>query len=297
MSNQATASPSRTPLDETDNGTPLTLVALEAASAALACARVSMCTPRAIFPILVSLVAVEAASVPLVAKAHRARVYDVVRGHLYMSEGTSAPSNMLEIYPSRDMSPSSVVETQLQALQRGIGRLFWRFLSPEAKRSSGTIQHDQDSAATWLQAPNFREMPTFAPLVGALEYKFVGALSVGDNIYQCRVRVWPAGGDRECASGGVVPAAPVDYMWRLALQPLERPVCYEDDPMQQGISTGPPFSGCWLTDHVKLDERWGGGGSDEEPAPLPIGDGGLAVDECPTAYRGSSRELLGAPVK
>ena len=45
--------------------------------------------------------------------------------------------------------------------------------------------------------------------------------------------------------------------------------------MQQGISTGPPFAGCWLVDDVKRDDRWGRGSDDESPV-SPHGDDGAS---------------------
>jgi len=66
---------------------------------------------------------------------------------------------------------------------------------------------------------------------------------------------------------------PVEYIWRLALQPTHRPACYEDDPMQAGISTGPPWGGCWLTNQIEPDERWGSNGDSGDGAPFD-GDGG-----------------------
>ena len=116
----------------------------------------------------------------------------------------------------------------------------------------------------------------YAPLLGSRSYKIVGALKINEDHYQCRVRVWPgsSGDDRECG-GGAIPSMPVEYIWRLAHQPSFRPTCYEDDPMQQGISTGPPFGGCWLTDSVKQDDRWGRGDDPGEPV-SPRGDGGVS---------------------
>ena len=183
----------------------------------------------------------------------------------------SAPTPLIDEYPMRQMRPPRVVELQLQAMQQGDARIFWRFVSPEAKRETGRLR---PARYPYLAPPNYAEMPLYAPLYRAREYKIIGGLSISEDEYQCRARVWPAGGDRECG-GETMPALPVEYIFRLALQPLERPTCYEDDPMQQGISTGPPFAGCWLVAEVKADDRWGGRGGDDERLPTgPKGGSG-----------------------
>lgn len=180
----------------------------------------------------------------------------------------AASADLLEIFPTEQMSPVSVTELQLKAMQQGDGRLFWRFVSPEGKRATGTLR---PSRRAYLVPPKYAELPLYAPLMYSRRCEVVGALSVDHDQYQCRCRVWPAMGERECA-GEAMPAPPVEYIWRLTMQPLTRPTCYEDDPMQQGISTGPPFGGCWLVDEIQLDERFGGGGdADRRPAPRPTG--------------------------
>ena len=177
--------------------------------------------------------------------------------------------DLLDTFPSEDLSPIQVVEVQLEALQAGNDRMFWRFLSPDCKRKTGVLR---PSRRSYLTPPKYQELPAYAPLIRMRRYEVVGALAIHKESFQCRVRIWPAGGERECA-GEVVPASPVEYKWMCALQPLHRPVCYEDDPMQQGISTGPPFGGCWLVDSVKQDGRWGNDDDrDRAPvAPLPGG--------------------------
>lgn len=174
------------------------------------------------------------------------------------------------LYPTRALTPVRVCEIQLRALQLNNPRMVWRFSSPEAKRETGILR---PSRYAYLVPPRYSEIPLFAPLVGALDFKIVGALSVSDCLYKCRVRVWPAGGEREQA-GEAMPAAPEHYIWRLALQPEVRPSCYEDDPLQQGISAGPPFGGCWLVDEVRRDDRWGRGNEDRPL--IPAGGGGAA---------------------
>ena len=119
----------------------------------------------------------------------------------------------------------------------------------------------------FIATPKFNEIPKFAPLYGCRDWKVLGALQLNHKRYQCRVRVWPAGGEREC-SGGEMALPPVEFVWRLALQPVKRPACYEADPQSSAlISSGPPWGGCWLADAIEPDERWG---HDSPPAvPTP----------------------------
>ena len=65
--------------------------------------------------------------------------------------------------------------------------------------------------------------------------------------------------------GGRMTPPPIDYVFRLSLQPHVVPVCYDYDPMQAGISSGPPFPDCWLTDEVVQDERRDDGGDRDAP--------------------------------
>ena len=186
--------------------------------------------------------------------------------HMRVTDG-----DLLDTFPSEKLTPSDVVGVHLEALQQSNYRLFWRFLSPDCKRATGALRPSGDNRREYLAPPKYHEDPAYAPLLRNRKYAIVGALPIDEESYQCRVRVWPAGGERECA-GESVPASPVEYKWKVALQPVHRPVCYEDDPMQQGISTGPPFGGCWLVDSVKQDDRWNDDDRDRLPlAPLPGG--------------------------
>lgn len=177
-------------------------------------------------------------------------------------------ANPLDIYPNQQMTPVRVTELQLEALQQGSGRLFWRFMSPEGKRETGVLR---PSRRPYLVPPKYADLPLFDPLMHSTRFEVIGALAVGHDRYQCRARVYPKGGERECA-GDPMPSPPLEYIWQLTKQPLVRPSCYEDDPLQQGISTGPPFGGCWLVDNVRLDERHGGGGGDRPPTNPKGGD-------------------------
>jgi len=174
------------------------------------------------------------------------------------------------------MAPSRVVELQCLAMQQYNPQVYWRFVSPEGKRSTGVLR---PSRRPYLTPPTYSQLPLYVPLVRSHNFKIVGALPISADRYQCRVRVWPSGGERECG-GDPLPLMPVEYIWRLALQPLVRPTCYEDDPMQQGISTGPPFAGCWLVDDIQLDDRWGGTSGDDAGAPVdPTGGGSLKLSQ------------------
>ena len=247
------------------------------------------------------------------------------RAHARSSElAAMSSSELAACYPHKTMTPLEVVDLQLEALQHGNSGLqvYWRFCSPEAKRATGVLRPGR---RPYLTRPDYQQMPLYAPLLKSVDYRVVGALPISAKQYKCRVRVWPAGGDRECA-GEPIPLSPVEYIWHLTQQPLVRPVCYEgmalrfespcsnprcplprsllaalssscacaacsvshrvfdlsgispgsaDDPMQQGISTGPPFAGCWLVDEVKRDDRWGRG-PDDESRVGPNGDGGVS---------------------
>lgn len=196
------------------------------------------------------------------------------RAHARSSElAAMSSSELAACYPHENMTPLEVVDLQLEALQHGNSGLqvYWRFCSPEAKRATGVLRPGR---RPYLTRPDYQQMPLYAPLLKSVDYRVVGALPISAKQYKCRVRVWPAGGDRECA-GEPIPLSPVEYIWHLTQQPLVRPVCYEDDPMQQGISTGPPFAGCWLVDEVKRDDRWGRG-PDDESRVGPNGDGGVS---------------------
>ena len=43
-----------------------------------------------------------------------------------------------EIFPTEELSPVEVTDLQLQALQQADARFFWRFVSPEGKRATGS---------------------------------------------------------------------------------------------------------------------------------------------------------------
>lgn len=61
-------------------------------------------------------------------------------------------------------------------------------------------------------------------------------------------------------------SAAVDLTFQLALQPLRRPACYEDDPLQAGVTSGPPGEGCWMVDEVsRTDDDGGSGGMRSTP--------------------------------
>ena len=153
----------------------------------------------------------------------------------------SADSCSLPQWPTPEMQPVDVVRAQLYAMQEGNAQRFWRFVSPEGKRDTGrTIR----ARYPYIRPPLYSEMPTYAPLVHCRDFEMLSAVRIGVTgamqkpTYQVRARVWPAlaHGERECGGGSITPA-PIFYIFRLTLQPKERPVCYEDDPMQAGIST------------------------------------------------------------
>ena len=211
--------------------------------------------------------------------------------HIIMSAESSTADDLFSHFPEVDTSPIEVVTLQCRALQEGNGQVYWRFLSPEEKRATGILR---PSRRSYLTHPKYHELPLYAPFFKCRRFEIVGALPIGESKHQCRVRVWPAGGERECA-GDWLPALPIVYIMHVALQPLVRPVCYEDDPLQQGISTGPPFSGCWLGGSVQRDDRWRGDDDDDDRTPAgPLGgDGSLRIR---TAMPTSSRTLVSPSV-
>lgn len=181
--------------------------------------------------------------------------------------------DLANTFPAQRLTPTRVVELQCLALQQENFQVYWRFCTCEDKRETGLLRPGR---RPYLHHPNYPKVPLFQPLVNCGDFEIVGALPISDSRYECRVRVWPAGGERECA-GEMIPYAPVVYIWQVALQPLTRPVCYEYDPLQQGISAGPPHAGCWLGDGIRRDDRWRGGGDDDTTPIVPVGDGGERV--------------------
>ena len=135
-------------------------------------------------------------------------------------------------FPAERLTPTRVVELQCLALQHEDFQVYWRFCTPEDKGKTGSLRR---SRIPYLHHPRYAEMSLFKPLVGCRDFEIVGALPISDSRYECRVRVWPSGGERECA-GNMLPYAPIVYIWQVALQPLTRPVCYDYDPLQQGVS-------------------------------------------------------------
>jgi len=196
---------------------------------------------------------------------------------LSMSE---PPVQLIDEYPTPSRTPIGVVQIQLLAMQQEDRRIFWRFVSPEGKRDTGILR---PSRRAYLVPPLYHTLPVYAPLVGCQHFEIVGALRLDEAQYQCRARVWPA----PVEEPGGLPSLPVEYIFRLALQPLVRPSCYEDDPLQQGISTGPPFGGCWLVDDVRLDDNWNGDNDSDEiaPKPPPVGGGEAKPRSAPARVR------------
>ena len=159
---------------------------------------------------------------------------------------------LVDQFPEQGMQPTRVVELQLMALQQGNSQVYWRFLSPECKTATGILRPRY--LKPYYAKPDYaKQLPQ---LWRARRFEIVGSLPISDALHQCRTRVWPQQDQV------------VECIWRLALQPLVRPACYEFwDPLQAGISAGPPFEGCWLVDDVRLDDRWGGHGAAIPPAP------------------------------
>ena len=164
-------------------------------------------------------------------------------GMRFSGAPTRAPT-----YPSPELSPIDVVEAQLAALAEGDDRRAFRFASPELKRRIGE-KHRRSSGYIrdkfYLAPPHFDEIPGFAPLVGCEAFDVVGALSIDECAFHCTTRVVTAD------------QSTLDVAWRIVRQPEVRPACYEDDPLQAGISTGPPGAGCWMVECVSRSRSCG----------------------------------------
>ena len=134
------------------------------------------------------------------------------------------------------LSPTEVVERQLDSLKAGDLETCFRFASPSNKRATGPWHRFEVMV---------RQTPAYAPLVGCARFSIVGAIAVGNDRYRCRVRVWPARGVSvpfgvKMPDMGVKFEAPVlDYDWMLSRQ--------SDSAMDYNVA------GCWMVDGVLPD--------------------------------------------
>ena len=182
--------------------------------------------------------------------------------------GTDALRVPIIEHPSPNLTPIQTIEAQLSALSDCDDRRAFRFASPELKRRIGS-PHRRTSGYIrqkfYLAPPKFDELPGFAPLYGCIEYSVLGALALDDHLFHATTRVYTSDG---CS---------IDVAWKVEKQPERRPACYEDDPLQAGISAGPPGAGCWMIDSVRRGDggrdgaRGGddGGGGDGVERPVP----------------------------
>ena len=212
--------------------------------------------PMKLFALTASLVAVAGYSLPLRAAAtqrhcaigsyaplrdaHRNRSSAAVMcaedraDHMEAGCGTSNQ-------PSVEMRPTDVVERQLDALKKGDFQACFGFVSPDNQRTTGPWQNFELLV---------RKTPSFAPLVDYKRYSIIGAIPVGSDRYQCRVRVWPAHGVTIAVTLPErivrVKAPVLDYDWTLSRQ--------SDSSIDYTIA------GCWLVDEVTPDaaplEAW-----------------------------------------
>ena len=192
-------------------------------------------------------------------------------------------------FPSPELSPTDVVTSQIVALQAEDDQRTFRFASPEGKRATGEMKR---MSRHYYAPPHHKDNPVYEPVVGCSQFAIVAALLHEDvdrwrrRRCTCRVRVWPASVSGEEQIGDIggdvvripVAAPPIEYHWRLTKQPQVRPACYEDDPMQAGVSSGPPGRGCWMVDEVSRcwDGGDGGGGGRRGGDDTP-GGGGVAI--------------------
>jgi hypothetical protein len=141
------------------------------------------------------------------------------------------------------------------------------------------------SVPHYYAPPSYPDKPTYAPIVGCSRYSIIASVSHEADHWsrkRCtfRVRVWPSGVDHAEEIGNLripVASSPVDFHWRLTKQPEVRPACYEDDPMQAGVSSGPPGRNCWMVDEVS--RCWDGGddGDDRRAGGTPDGGSGVRL--------------------
>ena len=138
-------------------------------------------------------------------------------------------------FPSYRLSPEDVVEAQLAALSCGNNRRCFRFSSPEHKRATGVFHEDEDvRGAVWqLQ----------------LCLLFAAQLHRGSVVLAARLQSPMGGQERdvrqedECLCSARVftrmkSPAVIDVTFFCSRQPVVRPACYEDDPLQAGVSAG-----------------------------------------------------------
>jgi len=219
-----------------------------------------------------------------------------------MAISASPPPTIAE-YPSPALSPWDVVASQISALQAEDNARTFRFASPECKRTTGKMKRMSVrtfSVPHYFAPPTYRDMPTYEPVVGCGRFSVLAwvAHEEDEDLWRrrrCtfRIRVWPSGVASEGLVGDLrvpVASSPVEYHWRLTKQPAVRPACYEDDPMQAGISGGPPGKNCWMVDEVS--RCWDGGddgdGSRGGGPPPPGGRAApLVVDPVPAPTAGS----------
>ena len=159
------------------------------------------------------------------------------------------------------------------------------------------------SRGAYYAPPHFRDNDTYEPVVGCGRFSIIAGIehSADDDRWRrdrCtfRVRVWPSGASEESVGDTSILVAmpPQDYHWRLSKQPTTRPACYEDDPMQAGVSSGPPGSGCWMVDQVSRSWNGGGGGGGSPHGGTPDCGRARELERTPHPHA-PRRELAVAP--
>jgi hypothetical protein len=108
------------------------------------------------------------------------------------------------VEPSAALSPTEVVEAQLEALQRGDVQTCFRFFSEAGQEEVGALRFEL----------LMRQMPAYSPLISSERYAVLGALPLSEGRYRCRVRIWP----RTYVLVAVWPGLSVlDYDWELSI--------------------------------------------------------------------------------
>ena len=119
-----------------------------------------------------------------------------------------AEADASTVRPSVDLAPLAVVETQLEALQRGEVAKTFDFSSSRFRRVAGP-RHRFEKIV--------RDSPEYKPLVENERYQILSVLQVAPNRWKCRVRVHNAIGRTPFS---------VEYNWELTQQ-MDREVKFD----------------------------------------------------------------------
>ena len=108
--------------------------------------------------------------------------------------------------PSRDTPPAEVVEAQIRTMMKGDVRAAFDFASPANRRVTGPADRFERMV---------RRTPNYNPLVCCSSFEILSALSIGDRVWRCRVRVRPASSS---SAPFAIDRPFVEYRWELSRQ-------------------------------------------------------------------------------